>query len=188
MYLQSHECKQNNDQILFYHSYTVDSVCPGDTVVFTCVTDTVFLVWRTNKLNCITHQINIFNESAVSVGGIFTVKLVSTTGQFESHNVSPDYNGVNITCSNNVNHVCIFVGEKSSILCVLFQFNTNCCRAFMHMTQLQAVSPLKPLNIQWYICTSEFTLHACTACLSKLVLKPPPPINLSITDLTSDGA
>ena len=68
------------------------------------------------------------NEPAVNIGGIFTVKLVSTTGQFEltatAHNVSPDYNGVNITCSNYVNDVScsktrsISVGKKSYIYCV----------------------------------------------------------------------
>ena len=50
---------------------------------------------------------NQVNDPAVNIGGIFTVKLVNTTGQFEStataYNVTPDYNGVNITCSNNIN-------------------------------------------------------------------------------------
>ena len=46
------------------------------------------------------------NEPVVNIGGIFTLKLVSATGQFEStataYSVSSDYNGVNITCKNDI--------------------------------------------------------------------------------------
>ena len=84
-------------------------VCPGDTVVFTCVTDTAPLIWSTsvNEHIKMYYPSDQVNESAVNLGGIFTVKIVNTTGQFESlttaYNVTPDYNGVNITCSNNIN-------------------------------------------------------------------------------------
>ena len=77
-------------------------------MVFTCVTDnSLVLVWRTsvNEHTKVYYSSDQVNEPAVNLGGIFTVKLVSTTGQFEStataYNVSPDYNGVNITCNNN---------------------------------------------------------------------------------------
>ena len=49
------------------------------------------------------------NQPVINIGGIFTVKLVNTTGQIVStataYNVSPDYNRVNITCSNNINYI-----------------------------------------------------------------------------------
>ena len=111
---------------------SADSVCPGDTVVFTCVTDTAPLVWSTsvNEHVKVYYPSDQVNQPAVTIGVILTVKLVNTTGQIVStasaHNVSSDYNGVNITCSNNVNDVScsktrsITVGEKLSILCVLF--------------------------------------------------------------------
>ena len=99
-------------------------------MVFTCVTDTAPLVWSTsvNEHVKVYYSPDQVNQPAENFGSIFTVKLVSTTGRFEStaaaYNVSSDYNGVNITCCNNVNDVScsktrsITVGEKSSILCV----------------------------------------------------------------------
>ena len=107
-------------------------MCPGDTVVFTCVNDTAPLVWSTsvNEHVKVYYSPDQVNEPAVTIGRIFTVKLVNTTGQFISsatvHSVSSDYNGVNITCSNNVkNASCsktrsITVGEKSATMCVSF--------------------------------------------------------------------
>ena len=77
-------------------------------MVFTCVTDTAPLVWSTSvnehvKVYYLPDQVN---QPAVNIGGIFTVKLVNTTGQFEStataYNVSSDYDGVNVTCNNNI--------------------------------------------------------------------------------------
>ena len=121
---------------------SADSVCPGDTVVFTCVTDTAPLIWSTsvNEHVKVYYSSDQVNEPAVNIGGTITAKLVNTTGQFEStataYNVSPDYNGVNITCSNSLNDVSgsktrsISVGEKiftmyvyncSGLIC-----NTNC--------------------------------------------------------------
>ena len=78
-------------------------------MVFTCVTDTAPLVWSTsvNEHVKVYYSSDQVNQPAVIIGGIITVKLVNTTGQFEStataYNVSSDYNGVNITCSNNTN-------------------------------------------------------------------------------------
>ena len=104
---------------------SADSVCPGDTVVFTCVTDTAPLVWSTsvNEVVKVYHSPDQVNQPAVNIGGILTVKLVNTTGRFEStataHNVSLDYNGVNVTCSesidktySNINSITIAIGER----------------------------------------------------------------------------
>ena len=71
--------------------------------------DTAPLVWSTsvNEHVKVYYSSDQINESAINLGGVFTVKLVNTDDQFEStattYNVSPDYNGVNVTCSNNVN-------------------------------------------------------------------------------------
>ena len=88
-------------------------------MVFTCVTDTAPLVWSTsvNEHVKVYYSSDQVNEPAVNLGGIFIVKLVNTTGQFEStatvHNVSSDYNGVNIICSNTVN--CLSCTKTRSI-------------------------------------------------------------------------
>ena len=119
---------------------SADSVCPGDTVVFTCVTDTAPLVWSTsvNEHVKVYYSSDQVNKPAVNLGGIFIVKLVNTTGQFEStataHNVSSDYNGVNIICGNTVNCLSctktrsITVGKKLFIMYIIFLvYNTNYC-------------------------------------------------------------
>ena len=80
-------------------------------MVFTCITDTGLLIWSTsvNEHVKVYYQSDKVNQPAVNVGSIFTVKLVNTTGQIVStataHNVSPDHNRVNITCSNNINYI-----------------------------------------------------------------------------------
>ena len=102
---------------------SADSVCPGDTVVFTCVTDTAPLIWSTsvNEHVKVYYSSDQVNEPAVTIGGIFRVKLVSTTDQFEStataYNVSSDYNGVNITCNDDISETysntrSIIIGEN----------------------------------------------------------------------------
>ena len=83
-------------------------MCPGDTVVFTCVTDTGQLQWTNDdggtKVYYPTSQVN---EPAVTLsGGIFVLKLVNTSyNTFEStataHNVSLNNDGVNITCTSD---------------------------------------------------------------------------------------
>ena len=101
-------------------------------MVFTCVTDTAPLIWSTsvNEHVKVYYSSDQVNQPAVNVGDIFTIKLVNITGQFLStatvHSVSSDYNGVNITCRNNVIDVScsktrsITIGEKSATMCVPF--------------------------------------------------------------------
>ena len=91
-------------------------------MVFTCVTDTAPLIWSTsvNEHVKVYYSSDQVNQPAVNLGGIFTIQLVNTTGHFQStataYHVSPDYNGVNITCSNGpyskTNPVAITIGEK----------------------------------------------------------------------------
>ena len=62
-----------------------------------------------NMFKCIIYLSDQVNQPVINIGGIFTVKLVNTTGEIVStataHNVSPDHNRVNITCSNNINYI-----------------------------------------------------------------------------------
>ena len=113
-------------------------------MVFTCVTDTAPLIWSTsvNEHVKVYYSSNQVNEPAVTIGGIFTVKLVNTTGQFQStataYNVSSDYNGVNISCSNNINYAMysktesIIVGEFVLIVVYMYcQFGRHkLCKNF----------------------------------------------------------
>ena len=80
---------------------SADSVCPGDTVVFTCVTDTGQLVWRSNGHNFLYYSAGQLSENVY----IFTTKLSNVSGMiFMStatvHNVQLSHNGTVITCSD----------------------------------------------------------------------------------------
>ena len=105
-------CIYYHHHVLFYCTTvtltsSVDRVCPGDTVVFTCVTDTTTLVWSTNGTSQIYFTpLNQVNQAAHTLG-IFSLQFLATTGGFKStatvHNVSLYQNGANITCSDNAN-------------------------------------------------------------------------------------
>ena len=81
---------------------SADSVCPGDTVVFTCVTDTGQLLWISNGHNSIYYSAG---QPARTVH-IFTTKLCNVSGMtFIStatvHNVQLSHSGTVITCSDH---------------------------------------------------------------------------------------
>ena len=88
---------------------SASKVCPGDTVVFTCVTNTAPLIWRVNGDT--SKEIIYFSANQVNIPildeteGIFTIELVSTMDGFKStataYNVSLNSNGSNITCTDN---------------------------------------------------------------------------------------
>ena len=83
-----------------------DSVCPGDTVVFTCVTDTGRLVWSISNNNELYYQSGQVSEAA-RIRGIFTLKLINATGNVfistaTAYNVSVEFNGITINCSDKV--------------------------------------------------------------------------------------
>ena len=81
-------------------------MCPGDTVVFTCVTDTAPLIWSSNGTTETYFTPSQVNQTAQTLD-IFSLQLVATTGGFTStatiHKVSLYQNGANITCSDNAN-------------------------------------------------------------------------------------
>ena len=83
-----------------------DSVCPGDTVVFTCATDTGELIWDIDE--------NQFYFSTSQVPNVypsfpFKFSLISTQGAniittATVDNVQLDDNGTVITCADNSIH------------------------------------------------------------------------------------
>ena len=86
------------------------NVCPRDTVVFTCVTDTDRLQWTNDnddtKLYYSTSQVN--QPAVTNFGGIFVLKLIhASANRFVStataYKVSLNNDGVNITCIGEVN-------------------------------------------------------------------------------------
>ena len=113
----------------YIHTVTLtssaDILCPGDAVVFTCVTtDTGRLVWYLthNNVKQFFHspaQINI----PVTVD-IFTLTLVNVTNSniYQStavaHNVSVHYDGANVSCSDDIvlsSKLSAIIGKDSKI-------------------------------------------------------------------------
>ena len=95
--------------LFFYHcsvtlTSSADSVCPGDTMVFTCVTDTGVLLWKSNGHNHVylgtsgpqTTYVDIFTLYRESVTG---KTLVSTA---TAHSVQLNHNGRVISCSDSI--------------------------------------------------------------------------------------
>ena len=117
-----------NYSILFVVTLTssADSVCPGDTVVFTCVTDTGRLLWVVNNSVNLMHSFHSVNQIKMLVTEqFFKLELVNVTGIDQktylstatAHNVLPDYNGTTITCMDSVQTnttmtLYVLIGEK----------------------------------------------------------------------------
>ena len=79
-----------------------DSVCPGDTVVFTCTSDTGELIWDVDNRKGIFNDI-LTEDNTLS---IFDLKLIDQNGKnlistatIDSVNI--DHNGTAISCSDS---------------------------------------------------------------------------------------
>ena len=111
----------------YIHTVTLtssaDMLCPGDTVVFTCVTDTGRLVWKVNKIKQTFHSPALQLNKPITVD-IFTLTLLNVTNSntYQStavaHNISVDYNWKFVNCidggqaTSNDKQLNIIIGEK----------------------------------------------------------------------------
>ena len=136
------------DVINFIHTVTLtssaDILCPGDTVVFTCVTDTGRLIWEIINSNNIQSyhsptQINIFTAM-----DIFTVTLVNVTNSSTywstavGHNVSVDYNNTEVSCSDGYLFSNVIKQQLSIVIGKIPDFNQKllCILIFMQIYHL----------------------------------------------------
>ena len=83
---------------------SADKLCPGDTVVFTCVTDTGRLVWvPINPIN--KHSFHSSTQKPVTKD-IFTLTLLNVTNSSTyrstatAHNISVGYDGTEVSCTD----------------------------------------------------------------------------------------
>ena len=81
-----------------------NQTCPGDTVIYTCVTDTGQLVWRENNKDQVLFNTNYHLPQQLDV---FTVNLTSISGMVivstaTINNVLIHHSGTVLTCSDNV--------------------------------------------------------------------------------------
>ena len=126
---------------------SADSVCPGDTVVFTCVTDTGRLLWTVNNSVDQVHSFHsisqikmivtkqIFELELVNVTGIGNKMYLSTT---TARNVLPDYNGTYITCvdgdqTNTAMTLYVQIGEKLTLNFAKISYIYNHVQHHLHL-------------------------------------------------------
>ena len=90
-------------KLLVTLSSSADSLCPGDGVVFTCVTDTGRLVWEIKDSTVSFHSPAHLNN-AIQLD-IFTITLLNITGNMY-HSIATvvhvpiNYNGTTVACSS----------------------------------------------------------------------------------------
>ena len=126
---------------------SADSVCPGDTVVFTCVSDTGRLVWVVNNSVDHVHSFHSINQIKMPVTEqFFKLELVNVTGIHNktylstatAHNVLSDYNGTTITCmdwdqTNTSVTLYVLIGEKHDHTFVNVSHNYNHVQHHLHL-------------------------------------------------------
>ena len=115
--------------IKFIHTVTLtssaDILCPGDTVAFTCVTDTGRLVWEINDSS---GRQSFHSPAQINMPNTvknFTLTLLSVTNNsiYQStavaHNISVDYNSTKVSCSDgsvlNPEQLSIIIGKMSDL-------------------------------------------------------------------------
>ena len=123
-------------------------MCPGDTVVFTCVTDTGKLIWLVNNSVDLMHSFHSINQIKMNVTEqIFKLELVNVTGidsekylsTATAHNVLPDYNGTAITCmdtsdqTNTAMTLYVLIGEKLVHTFAKVLHNYNHVQHYLHL-------------------------------------------------------
>ena len=113
-----------------------DKLCPGDTVVFTCVTDTGRLVWEINDSNGrhFFHSPAQINMSHTVQNFTLTLLSVTNNSIYQStavaHNIPVGYKGNEVSCSDgsvlNPNQLSVILGKISNLsfkllLCIAMQ-------------------------------------------------------------------
>ena len=85
-------------------SSSADSLCPGDGVVFTCVTDTGRLVWDIKDTPLSFHSPAQLNY-IIPLNAVFNITLLNITGNMyhstaNAVNVPINYHDVTVSCSS----------------------------------------------------------------------------------------
>ena len=179
-----------------------DSVCPGDTVVFTCTSDTGELIWG------VTGVLFYFSTSQVpDVEPSFLFKFTLTSSQGSNlvttatvDNVQLDDNGTVITCADNGIHQLANFATKELVIFGTVNNNYNCA-IVVHVFVGPPNVPFKlkycvnfsSVVISWAapldtpLCVHSYTVTVRNSSQVKVYNTTDNRSSLSITDLTSDG-
>lgn len=99
---------------------TVHTWCPGDTVVFTCVTDTGYLVWQLIEGTSYLFR-NTTDQQTYHQFEIFTLNLTKITGSTlvstaTLDNVLLEHNGTVISCGDSANPTPVSITKQQTVL------------------------------------------------------------------------
>ena len=103
-----------------------NQTCPGDTVTYTCVTDTGQLVWRENNkaqtLFTIDYhppqQLDIFTVNLINISGMVIVSTATI------NNVLLEHNGTVLSCSDNATpHLADTINKTVMILGMILHWH-----------------------------------------------------------------
>ena len=124
--------------VILIQKSSSNQTCPGDTVTYTCVTDTGELVWRENNSQQVLFAEYIHSPQQLD---IFTVNLTKISGMvIEStatiSNVLLQHNSTILSCSDNaIPHLADTISKtviiSSMILHWHIQKRKNYCNTFM---------------------------------------------------------
>ena len=103
-------------------SSSADNLCPGDGVVFTCVTDTGRLVWDIMHSSISYHSTALLNK-VIQLDTVFNTTLLSITGNIyhstaTAAHVPVSYNGTTVECNGVVSAEHIIPDKAETILVV----------------------------------------------------------------------
>ena len=183
-----------------------DSVCPGDTVVFTCTTDTGELIWGIDE--------NQFYFSTSQVPNVdpsipFKFSLISTQGAnlvttVTVDNVQLDDNGTVITCADNSIPQLASIATKELVIFGPSGTKTHNVKQYCTKSHVFVGPPKAPFNlkycfnlssviISWVapldtpLCVHSYTVTVRNSSQVMVYNTTDNRSSLSITDLTSDG-
>ena len=186
-----------------------NQTCPGDTITYTCITDTGELTWRENNqaqvlLTIDNHppqQLDVFTVNLTNISGMVIVSTATINDVLIHHN------GTVLTCSDN--DIPQLADKTSKTVIIL---GMNCVGIYIHFDEESYIfvgEPSPPLNliftcshsifsvtISWVapldtpLCVHSYTVTVRNSCNSSQVMVYNTIDNrssLSITDLTSDS-
>ena len=99
---------------------TAHTWCPGDTVVFTCVADTGYLVWQLIEGTSYLFR-NTTDQQTYHQFEIFTLNLAKITGSTlvstaTLDNVLLEHNGTVISCGDSANPTPVSITKQQTVL------------------------------------------------------------------------
>ena len=181
-------------------SSSADSLCPGDGVLFTCVTDTGRLVWDI-KNTAVSFHSSAYLNIPTELDTVFNATLLYITGNTYYSTatavyVPVSYNGTKVACRGQN------IANKKQRIIVIGRYDQSCCvKTSLYSTEpppspplnLTYSSTLSSVTISWVapqdipLCVHSYTVTVRNSFQVMVYNTTDNRTSLSITNLTSDG-